>query len=129
MGGAYATPGDVATFLKVSFDPAEERQCLMVLAAVSAIMRSRLPDLDTWISGGLTDPVLATFCAVTMANSCIQVTEVGNVKSETHPEHTIVFRDVAESEVDVSERWIELLTPHETRAREGRPFSIRPGPG
>lgn len=129
MPGPYATPGDVATFLKVKFDPAEEQQCLMVLAAVSAIMRSRLPDLDTWITGGLTDPVLATFCAITMANSCIQVTEVGNVKSETHPEHTIVFRDVAESDVDLTDRWIELLTPHETRTRGGRAFSIRPGPG
>jgi hypothetical protein len=129
MAAPHATPGEVATFLKVTFDPAEEQQCLMVLAAVSAIMRSRLPDLDTWIADGLTDPVLVAFCAVTMANGCIQVTEVGNVKSETHPEHTIVFRDVAESDVDLTDRWIELLTPHETRTRGGRAFSIRPGPG
>jgi hypothetical protein len=126
----YAQPSDVATLLKVTFDAAETTQCEMVLEAVSASMRSRLPDLDAWIAAGLTDPVLAKFCAIAMARQFIDVVDVGNVKSETHPEHTIVFRDITGGEeLDVPDSWIDRLTPYDTRTRGGRAFSIRPGSG
>jgi hypothetical protein len=120
----------VKTLLKVEFDEADNLQCTMVLAAVSASMRSRLPSLDTWIADGSTDPVLATFCAVAMTKECIDVVDVGNVKSEQHPEHTIVFRDVTDgAELDVPESWIDRLTPHQLRSSGRRPISIRPGSG
>lgn len=130
MAEPYATPEDVATILKVAFDQADTLQCRMVLAAVSASMRSRLPSLDSWIAQGLTDPTLAQFCAITMTLDCVQVVDAGNVKSEQHPEHTIVFRDFGdEGDLEVPDSWIDRLTPHETRSRDGRAFSIRPGPG
>lgn len=130
MATPYAEPGDVATLLKVTFDEADKAQCDMILRAVSASMRSRLPSLDTWMATGQTDPVLAMFCAVAMAREFIDVVDVGNVKSETHPEHTIVFRDVTGGDdLDVPESWINRLTPYETRTRGGRAFSIRPGSG
>lgn len=129
MADPFAVPADLEVLLKVKFDQAEEAQCLMVLAAVSAAMRSRLPNLDTWITDGSTDEQLAKFCAINITKNFIDVTDAGNVKSEAHPEHTITFKDVDPSDVDVPGSWIDLLTPHQTREARGRAFSIRPGSG
>lgn len=130
MAAPYATPEDVSTLLKVAFDEADTQQCLLVLAVVSASMRSRLPSLDSWIAQGLTDPILAMGCAFAMTKDCVQIVDAGNVKSETHPEHTIVFRDFTdEDELDVPASWIDRLTPNQLRRSRGRPISIRPGSG
>lgn len=126
MATPYASPSDVAALLKVTFDQAEELQCTMVLAAISAALRSKLPELDTWITEGLTDPDLAKFAVCDIATSYIQVTETKGIKSETHPEYTVVFQDVARSGVDVTD-WIDLLTPASNRRARGRAFSIHPG--
>lgn len=127
MAEPFAAPSDVEDLVNVTFDAGETRQCRMVLAAVSAVMRSRLPALDTWIAQGLTDPVLATFCAATKTKDLVDVIEAGNVKSEAHPEHTVTFRDFDESDIDLSDRWLDLLTPSDLRDQSGRAFSIRPG--
>lgn len=126
MATPFATPTDVATLLKVTFDPAEELQCEMVLAAISAAFRSRLPDLDTWITDGLTDPVLAKFAVCDIAKQYIQVTKVAGVKSETHPEYAVVFQDMSGTGVELGD-WIDLLTPASNRTARGRAFSIHPG--
>jgi hypothetical protein len=124
----FAEPSDVATLLKVAFDTAETLQCEMVLAAISAAMRSRLPDLDTWIADGGTDVVLAKFAACDIAKSYIHVVKVAGVKSETHPEYTIVFQDVDGAGLDTAvSDWIDLLTPASNRTARGRAFSIHPG--
>lgn len=126
MATPFATSDDVATLLTVTFDQAEELQCTMILAAISAAMRSRLPDLDTWIADGLTDPVLAKFAACDIAKTYVQVTKTGGVKSETHPEYAVVFQDVTGRGVDLTE-WADLLTPSANRNARGRAFSIHPG--
>jgi hypothetical protein len=124
----FATTTDVATLLKVTFDTAEELQCGMVLAAISAAMRSKLPDLDTWIADGLTDPVLANFVACDIAKQYIQVVKTGGVKSEQHPEYTVVFQDITATGVEsVLADWIDLLTPASNRRGRSRAFSIHPG--
>lgn len=125
MATPFATPTDVATLLKVTFDDAETLQCEMVLAALSAALRSQLPDLDTWITNGDTDPVLAKFAVCDLAKRYIQVVEARGVKSETHPEYQVVFQDGA-SGVDVTD-WIDLLTPASNRNARGKAFSIQPG--
>lgn len=128
MATPFATPDDVATLLKVTFDTAETLQCEMVLAAISAAMRSRLPDLDSWIDAGRTDPMLATFASCDIAKRYIQVTKVAGVKSETHPEYTVVFQDVTASGLDSAlSDWIDLLTPASNRTARGGAFSIHPG--
>lgn len=128
MATPFATPTDVATLLKVTFDSAEELQCEMVLSAISAAMRSRMPTLDTWISDAATDPVLVKFAACDIAKNYIQVTKAAGVKSETHPEYTIVFQDVDGASLDsfVAD-WIDLLTPASNRSARGKAFSIHPG--
>lgn len=128
MATPFATPVDVATLLKVTFDQAEDLQCEMVLAAISAAMRSRMPDLDNWIGTAATDPVLAKFAACDIAKNYIQVTKVAGVKSETHPEYTIVFQDVDGASLDsFVSGWIDLLTPASNRSARGKAFSIHPG--
>lgn len=128
MATPFATTIDVATLLKVTFDQAEELQCEMVLAAISAAMRSKMPDLDTWIAAGSTDVVLAKFAACDIAKDYIHVTKVGGVKSETHPEYTIVFQDFDGASLeDAVEKWIGLLTPASNRSARGKAFSIHPG--
>ncbi|MGB3443886.1 MAG: hypothetical protein WBA97_34545 [Actinophytocola sp.] len=126
MATPFATTTDVATLLKVTFDSAEELQCEMVLAALSAALRSTLPDLDTWIANGGTDPVLAKFAVCDLAKGYIQVVRTGNIKSEAHPEYQVVFQDVPKGGVDVSD-WIDLLTPASNRSARGKAFSIHPG--
>jgi hypothetical protein len=123
----FAVPDDVATMLNVVFTDGQVAQCGMLLAGVSAIMRSRLPLLDDWLTAGSVDPVLAHLCACEMASSRIDVTRARGLKSEQLPEHTVIFRDVDLSSVDVSEQWIDLLTPHDERDDRGRAFSILPG--
>lgn len=127
MATPFATPVDVATLLKVTFDQADELQCVMVLAAISAALRSRMPDLDTWISDGSTDADLVKFAACHIAKEYIRVTKVAGVKSETHPEYTVTFQDVDGVGLDAAvDDWIGLLTPASKSAR-GRAFSIHPG--
>lgn len=128
MATPFATPDDVATLRKVTFDDAEELQCEMVLAAISAAMRSRMPDLDAWIGAGDTDEVLAKFAACHIAKEYIRVVTVGNVKSETHPEYAVVFQDVDGAGLDAAvDDWIDLLTPASNRNARGKAFSIHPG--
>lgn len=128
MATPFAEVSDVATLLKVTFDDAETLQCEMVLAAISAAIRAKIPGLDTWITNGSTDEVLAKFAACDIAKDYIQVTKVGGVKSETHPEYTIVFQDFDGASLeDAVEAWTDLLTPASNRSARGKAFSIHPG--
>lgn len=128
MATPFATPDDVATLLKVTFDTAETAQCEMVLDAISAAMRSTIPQLDTWIADGSTDPILAKFAACDIAKDYIQVTKAAGVKSETHPEYAVVFQDVDGASLeDAVGKWTDLLTPASNRTARGRAFSIHPG--
>lgn len=128
MATPFAAPTDVATLLKVTFDTDETLQCEMVLAAISAAMRAKLPSLDTWIADTSTDPVLAKFAACDIAKDYIQVTKAAGVKSETHPEYAVVFQDFDGATLeDAVDKWIDLLTPAPNRTARDRAFSIHPG--
>lgn len=127
MATPYATPDDVAITLNVVFDDGQKAQCTRLLAGVSAIMRSRLPLLDSWLATGKVDQILAQQCAIDMASSRINVTQARGLKSEQHPEYTVVFADGPLSGVDVTDDWRGLLTPPETRDEPQRAFSVRPG--
>ncbi|GAA3877851.1 hypothetical protein GCM10022243_48200 [Saccharothrix violaceirubra] len=124
----YALPSDVATRLGLGgsgFDEDEESQALALLEDVSAVMRSRLPLLDTWITAGLVGADTAKAVACWLAMECITVATTGVGKSgETHPEHAVTIRSAAG--LDLSDAQVAQLTPAGARG-SGRPFSIRPG--
>ena len=124
----YALPSDVAIRLclgSTGFDEDEEAQCQALLEDVSAIMRTRLPSLDTWILGALVDAGTAKAVACWVAMECITVANVGvGTSSETHPEHAVTIRSAAG--LDLTDAQIDQLTPASAKTR-GRAFSIRPG--
>jgi hypothetical protein len=121
---SYATPDDVATLLKVTFSPEDNLQCQMVLDGVSAIFRSRLPSLDTWIATGLVDPALPRFATVQVTKNLIDVTNMNGKSRERVGDYEVTFRDVGASTVDAVDEWLEVLTP---ALAQSRAFSIRPG--
>lgn len=123
----YALPSDVAIRLGLGangFDEDEEAQAQALLDDVGAIMRSRLPSLDTWITDALVDSGTAKAVCCWLAMECITVATTGVGKSgETHPEHAVTIRSAAG--LDLTDAQIDQLTPPSAKA-SGRPFSIRP---
>jgi hypothetical protein len=106
------------------FDEDEEAQAQALLDDVGAVMRSRLPSLDTWITDALVDPDTAKAVCCWLAMECITVATTGVGKSgETHPEHAVTIRSAAG--LDLTDAQIDQLTPLSAKGR-GRPFSIRP---
>lgn len=123
---AYASTQDVANRLGFTFDESEELQCQALLEDVSAIMRARLPSLDTWIVGALTDAAVAKAVCCWIAMGAITVVSTGvGVTSETHPEHAVTISTAAAAGLDLTSDQISLLTPIPTTG--GRAFSIHPG--
>jgi hypothetical protein len=124
----YALPSDVAIRLGLGasgFDEDEEAQATALLEDVSAIMRARLPSLDTWITDLLVDSGTAKAVCCWLAMECITVATTGVGKSgETHPEHAVTIRSAAG--LDLTDAQIDQLTPASAKTR-GRAFSIRPG--
>lgn len=122
----YASTTDVADRLGLDFDEREERQCEALLEDVSAIMRARLPSLDTWITDALTDPAVAKTVCCWIAMGAITAVSTGvGVTSETHPEHAVTISTAAAAGLDLTSDQISLLTPISTTG--GRAFSIHPG--
>jgi len=123
----YALPSDVAIRLGLGatgFDEDEEAQCQALLEDVSAIMRARLPSLDTWITDLLVEADLAKAACAWLAMECITVATTGVGKSgETHPEHAVTIRSTAG--LTVSDDLADQLTPPSAKVG-GKPFSIRP---
>lgn len=123
----YALPSDVAIRLGLGangFDEDEELQAQALLDDVGAIMRSRLPSLDTWITDTLVDPATAKAVCCWLAMECITVATTGVGKSgETHPEHAVTIRSAAG--LDLTDAQIDQLTPPSAKVG-GKPFSIRP---
>lgn len=124
---SYATAVDVATSLAVTFTAAETAQADSLLRYVSAIMRKRVPGLETAISSGEIESDLAEGVCVSVVKQAITVKP--GVKSEAHPEYTIVFQDAADAALDLTVSQIELLTPTADDAahQRGKAFSVHPG--
>ncbi|WP_432845980.1 Gp19/Gp15/Gp42 family protein [Amycolatopsis sp. CA-161197] len=127
----YATAQDVATRLTVEFTEAEQARADQLIRYASAIMRKRLADLganlDTGLATGAIEADLAESVCVDVVTQAITVKQ--GVKSEAHPEYTIVFQDAADAGLDLTDRQIELLTPvaESADAVRGKAFSIHPG--
>jgi hypothetical protein len=128
---SYATATDVATILLVEFNDAETTKTQALVRYVSAIMRKRLGDvganLDSGIADGSIESDLVEGVCVDVVSQAVEVKR--GVKSEAHPEYTIVFQDATDAGLDLTDRQIELLTPvaESADAVRGKAFSIHPG--
>lgn len=131
MAASYASPGDVATRLGVTFTDTETEQAKALIRYVSAIMRKRLADvganLDTGLAANTIERDLAEAVCVDVVTQAVSVKQ--GVKSEAHPEYTIVFQDATTAGLDLTADQIGLLTPTGPSADEvrGKAFSVHPG--
>lgn len=131
MATYYVTAKDVATGLTVEFTAAETARAEQLIRYASAIMRKRLADvganLDAGLAAGTIERDLAESVCFDVVTQAITVKR--GIKSEAHPEYTIVFQDATEAGLDLSDRQIELLTPTGPSADEvrGKAFSVHPG--
>jgi hypothetical protein len=127
----YASPADVATRLGVTFTDAETEQAKALIRYVSAIMRKRLADVGANLDRGLADSSierdLAEAVCVDVVTQAVSVKQ--GVKSEAHPEYTIVFQDATTAGLDLNSDQIGLLTPTGPTLDEvrGKAFSVHPG--
>jgi hypothetical protein len=128
---SYATAADVATILLVEFSDVETAKAQALIRYASAIMRKRLADVGANLDAGLADGSierdLAEGVCVDVVTQAVEVKR--GVKSESHPEYTIVFQDATDAGLDLTDRQIELLTPVAESADtvRGKAFSIHPG--
>lgn len=119
----YASPADVATRLGVTFTDTETERAKALIRYVSAIMRKRVSGLDFGLDGATIERDLAEAVCVDVVTQAVSVKQ--GVKSEAHPEYTIVFQDATAAGLDLSDRQIELLTP--VVDSRGKAFSVHPG--
>lgn len=131
MATYYALAQDVATRLTVSFNEGETARAEQLIRYVSAIMRKRLADvganLDAGLAAGTIERDLAEGVCVDVVTQAVSVKQ--GVKSEAHPEYTIVFQDATTAALDLTDAQVELLTPTaETEDQvRGKAFSVHPG--
>lgn len=127
----YASAADVATLLLVDFNPAETAKAQALIRYTSAIMRKRLADvgadLDAGLAAGTIERDLAEGVCVDIVLGAVEVKR--GVKSEAHPEYTIVFQDATTASLDLTDAQVELLKPTAETAEQarGKAFSIHPG--
>lgn len=123
MAASYASAADVATRLGIEFSDSETEQAKALIRYVSAIMRKRVAGLDSGIAARTIESDLAEAVCVDVVTQAVSVKQ--GVKSEAHPEYTIVFQDATTAGLDLTDRQIELLAP--VVDSRGKAFSVHPG--
>lgn len=125
MSIPLCTPEDVALRLGVRYEGDQYDQVLSYCVDVSALIRTRRPMLDRWLTtGALTvDLVRAVACQVVARVLTTASTGGVGLRSETHPEYSYELTSSAAAGLNLTKAEITSLTP---RAGRERPFSIQP---
>lgn len=125
---ALCAPQDVEVWLGTSYqdDVTAYLQVAKLCDAVSALIRARRPQIDTWIAGGLLDDALVCSIAVqVVARNLTSIATGGvGVRSETHPEYAYELTAAAAAGLSLTKAELAALTPAVGRER---PFSIISG--
>lgn len=119
------TPTDVGERLGVVYAGTELTQVLGLCRDVSALIRSRRPQIDEWIASGKLDADAVVAVAVqVVARALTSVTTGGvGIRSEQHPEYSYELTSSTAAGLNLSNRELVMLTPWCYR---NRPFSIFP---
>jgi len=119
------TPQDVGTRLGTTYSGIELDQVTALCADVSALIRSRRPLIDEWITDGLIDSAAVVAVAVqVVARALTSITTGGvGIRAEQHPEYSYELTSSTASGLNLSNRELAMLTPYGFR---NRPFSIFP---
>ena len=125
MGTPFATPSDVAARLNTTFDEGQTQQCTLLLADVSALMRTKSPGLDDRIASGEVDSDLALAVACQIVIRVTSAVDHGGsaVLGETYPEYAYQLAQAASHGLAMTDDEIDLLSG----SPESRAFSIIPG--
>lgn len=127
MPAPLCTPHDVGAWLGTSYeeDLPEHVQVSKLCAAVSALIRARRPQIDTWIaSGQLEDDLVRSIAVQVVARNLTTIATGGvGLRAETHPEHSYELTASAASGLNLTKAELTALTP---AAGRERPFSIIP---
>lgn len=122
---ALVTPEQVGVRLGVEYEGTELAQVSALCDDVSALIRSRRPQVDQWIADGLlsADTVVAVAAQV-VARALTSVTTGGvGIRSEQHPEYSYELTSSTAAGLNLSNREFAMLTPPGLR---NTPFSIFP---
>lgn len=122
---AFATAGNVASRLRQVFTAEETIQVDGLLEDVAEEIRARLPSIDTWILDGKVTAGMARKVSVDVVEAYLNGSGLGVVR-RTHPELADEYTDSASNGLVPSDDQFDRLTPADTKASAGRPFSIRP---
>jgi hypothetical protein len=127
MPAPLCTPHDVGAWLGTSYqeDLPEHVQVAKLCGAVSALIRARRPQIDTWLAAGSIDDELVRSIAVQVVCRNLTTIATGGVglRSETHPEHSYELTASAAAGLNLTKAELTALTPV---AGRDRPFSIIP---
>ena len=118
-------PQDVADRLGTEYEGAELVQVERLCTDVSALVRSRRPEVDAWLASGELDfDVLVAVCVQVVARALTSISTGGvGIRSEEHPEYSYELTSSTASGLNISNRELQLITPE---ARRNRPFSVQP---
>lgn len=117
------TPLQVAVRLGVEYADDELRQVEALCDDVSALIRSRLPLIDTWIADGLLSLGAVVAVAVQVVARCLTSISTGGVgvRSVQHPEYGYELTSSTASGLALTNREVSMLVPAEVHVR---PFSV-----
>lgn len=122
---AFATALNVAIRLGVTFTAEETIRANGLLEDVADEIRSRLPDIDTWIAEAKISVGIARKVSVDIVEAYLNGSGLG-VLRRAHPELSDEYTDAAANGLVPTDDQIDRLTPASAKASAGRPFSIRP---
>jgi hypothetical protein len=126
MAAPFCTPRQVAEAAgEDPFEGAELEMAARQCRAVSAMIRSRRPLIDTWIADGDLDAELVLEVACQVVSRVLTTLKTGGVgiRSEQHPEYSYELTASAAAGLNLTKAELVLLTP---TAGRPRPFSIHP---
>ncbi|MCF7548163.1 Gp19/Gp15/Gp42 family protein [Pseudonocardia sp. WMMC193] len=117
------TPDDVSVRLAAAYEGAELQQVQSLCDDVSALIRSRRPQVDEWLATGRLDSATVVAVGVqVVARALTSITTGGvGIRSEQHPEYSYELTSSTASGLNLSNRELAMLTPTDER---NRPFSI-----
>lgn len=123
---AFATSTNVANRLGTQFTAAEMIQVNDLLEDVAEEIRSRLPQIDTWVAEAKITPGIARKISVDIVEAYLNGSGLG-VLRRSHPELQDEYTDAAANGLVPTDEQLDRLTPADTKAKSTRAFSIIPG--
>jgi hypothetical protein len=120
---ALSTPEAVATLWRTPTSEAETARIAFLLTFASAIVRKRLPSIDSWIADETVDADLVSAVVAGIVARAMRGWTPDNIRQVTIDDYSET-RDTSAHEVDVTDEDLALITPDLAPAGA---YTIQPG--